>query len=472
MKKYYLAIDIGASGGRHLLAYLEDGIIQLEEIYRFENGMDFDENRFYWNMDRIFNEVITGLEICGKSGKIPSSIGIDTWGVDFVLLGENDKKIENPTAYRDSRTKGMDIEVSKYISEEELYKRTGIQKQLFNSIYQLMAMNKNESKHLEQAKTLLLIPDYLNFMLTGVKATEYTNATTMQLVCPRTKTWDTNLIRTLGFPEKIFTEIKEPGFILGNLKQDIQERIGFDCQVILPGTHDTASAVMAVPTNQENAIYISSGTWSLIGTELLEANCSDKSRQLNFTNEGGYDYRFRYLKNIMGLWMIQSIKQEIGKALTYGEICELASKSMCKSIIDCNTPRFLAPSNMTKELQLACQESNQEKPEDISDVAAVIYNSLAICYKAAIEEIEAATGHQYDCIHIVGGGSQADYLNQLTAKITGKTVYAGPTEATAIGNICCQMIAKGELKDLNEARNCTFKSFQIKIYNNDEVLYE
>lgn len=465
MKDYYLAIDIGASSGRHILASLENGIIQLEEIYRFDNGMDFDGKRLYWDVDRIFQEVITGLKLCGKAGKIPSSVGIDTWGVDFVLLGKDDKKMNNPTAYRDSRTKGMDVEVYNHITEVELFKRTGIQKQLFNSIYQLMAIKENEPESLEQADSLLLIPDYLNFMLTGVKATEYTNATTMQLVSPKTKNWDYNLIKMLGYPEKIFKDLKKPGTIIGNLLEDIKKEIGFDCQVILPGTHDTASAVMAVPTNQENTIYISSGTWSLIGTELLEANCSDISRNLNFTNEGGYDYRFRYLKNIMGLWMIQSVKQEIGKELSYGEICELASKSRCESIIDCNDPRFLAPSNMTKEVQLSCFESKQVIPEDIADVSAVIYSSLAICYKSAVEEIEAVTGHRYDCIHIVGGGSHAEYLNRLTAKATGKTVYAGPTEATAIGNICCQMIAKGDLKDLDEARSCIFKSFKIKTYN-------
>lgn len=469
MKQYYLAIDIGASGGRHILASLNAGKIELEEMYRFENGMDSDGNRLYWDVDRLLREVIAGMKACSAAGKIPSTVGIDTWGVDFVLLGKDGQKLTNPTAYRDGRTEGMDEAVYRLISEADLYSRTGIQKQLFNSIYQLMAMKEKEADLLNQAETLLLIPDYLNYMLTGIRATEYTNATTMQLVSPVTKDWDVKLLRTLGYPEKIFTKIHKPGTLLGGFTPEIAKEVGFDAQVILPGTHDTASAVLAVPTTQENAIYISSGTWSLMGTELLDANCSDMSRHHNFTNEGGYDYRFRYLKNIMGLWMIQSVKKEIGGELSYGEICEMASKSQVKSIVDCNDARFLAPVSMTAEVQQACLESKQQIPHGIADVAAVIYNSLAVCYGEAIKEIEAATGHHYDHIHIVGGGSNADYLNRLTAAATERTVYAGPTEATAIGNICCQMITTGVLKDLTEARNCIFQSFNIRTYRKEEV---
>jgi len=467
--QYYLAIDIGASGGRHILASKECGKIILEEVYRFENSMDSDGGKLYWDIERLFQEIKTGMKKCAELGKIPTSLGIDTWGVDYVLIGKEGQKLGNPIAYRDHRTEGMDKEVYKYISEEELYKRTGIQKQLFNTIYQLMALKVQEPELLIKAERMLLIPDYLHYLLTGVMATEYTNATTTQLVSPTTKDWDWDLIRKLGYPDKIFAEILQAGTVLGNLTPDMEAQIGYSCKVVLPATHDTGSAVMAVPTNQENTIYISSGTWSLMGTELLEANCSDKSKLHNFTNEGGYNYRFRYLKNIMGLWMIQSVKKEIGQNLNFGEICALASISSIESIVDCNDNRFLAPQSMTEEVQQACMETNQQIPQGIADVAAVIYNSLAKCYGGAIKDIEETTGNIFDSIHIVGGGSNAEYLNRLTAKETGKTVYAGPTEATAIGNICSQMIANNDLKDLTDARNCIYESFPIKTFKCESV---
>jgi len=467
--QYYLAIDIGASGGRHILAYKECGKIILEEVYRFENAMDSYEGKLYWDIERLFQEIKTGMKKCKELGKIPASVGIDTWGVDYVLVDIEGQKLGNPIAYRDHRTEGMDEEVYKYITEVELYNRTGIQKQIFNTIYQLMALKLQDPKLLIKAEKMLLIPDYLHYLLTGVMATEYTNATTTQLVSPTTKDWDWDLIEKLGYPNKIFTEIRQTGTVLGNLTPDMEAQIGYSCEVVLPATHDTGSAVMAVPTNEENTIYISSGTWSLMGTELKEANCSNKSRLHNFTNEGGYNYRFRYLKNIMGLWMIQSVKKEIGQKLDYGEICTLASESGIESIVDCNDIRFLAPQNMTKEVQQACLETKQQIPEGIADVAAVIYNSLAKCYGEAIKDIEEATGNIFHRIYIVGGGSSAEYLNRLTAKETGRTVYAGPTEATAIGNICSQMIANNELKDLTEARNRIYESFPIKIFKSKSI---
>jgi len=465
--QYYLAIDIGASGGRHILASKESGKIILEEVYRFENSMDNYKGKLSWDIERLFKEIKTGMKKCAELGKIPISVGIDTWGVDFVLIGKEGQKLENPTAYRDDRTKGMDEEVYKYISEVELYKRTGIQKQIFNTIYQLMALKVQQPELLRKTEKMLMIPDYLHYLLTGVMATEYTNATTTQLVSPTTKDWDWDLIEKLGYPNKVFAKILQAGTVLGNLTSDMESEIGYSCEVVLPATHDTGSAVMAVPTNEENTIYISSGTWSLMGTELIEANCSDKSRLHNFTNEGGYNSRFRYLKNIMGLWMIQSVKKEIGLNLDFAEICALASISEVESIVDCNDTRFLAPQSMTKEVQQACRQTKQQIPQGIAEVAAVIYNSLARCYKEAIKDIEDATGKIFYSIHIVGGGSNAEYLNRLTAKETGRTVYAGPTEATAIGNICSQMIANNELKDLTEARNCVYESFPIKIFENE-----
>ncbi len=462
--KYYLAIDIGASSGRHILGWVENGKMQLEEIYRFDNGMDEVDGHLCWDVERLFSEIITGMKQCAKRGMIPASMGIDTWGVDYVLLDEKDRVLGRTYAYRDSRTEGMDEEVYRVIPPEDLYGITGIQKQMFNTIYQLMADQTEQPEVLQQAKALLMIPDYLNFRLTGVKMQEYTNATTTQLVNARTNDWDDGLIEALGYPRDIFLPIAMPGTPVGGLTEAIRNEVGFDCQVILPATHDTGSAVMAVPSLTEDTLYISSGTWSLMGTELRSADCSVNSMQRNFTNEGGCDHRYRYLKNIMGLWMIQSVRKELAPQESFGSICEGASKVTIRSIVDVNDDRFLAPKHMTTEVQKACEESGQEVPEDIYQVAAVIYNSLAKCYAKTVEEIERASGAVYPCINIVGGGANADYLNRLTAKATRKKVCAGPTEATAIGNLMAQMIADGVFTDLAEARKKVMDSFAIVTY--------
>ena len=462
--QYYLAVDIGASSGRHILSHLENGKIILEEIYRFSNGMVEVDGEKVWDSKKLFEDILTGMRKCYELGKIPVSMGIDTWAVDFALLDKEDHLIGKTVGYRDGRTKGMDQEVYKVISQDQLYERTGIQKQIFNTIYQLMAVKMKKPQELANAKTMLLIPDYFNFLLTGRKVTEYTNASTTQLLHPETKEWDFELIDMLGFPRDIFTEIKLPGTIVGELTEEIQKKVGFCCKVVLPATHDTGSAVVAVPSNEEDVLYISSGTWSLMGTELKEAICTKESMEKNLTNEGGYDYRFRYLKNIMGMWMINSAKKEIADDMSYADICAMASKTSIASIVPANDDRFLAPKNMTEEVKAACRESGQQVPEGIAEVAAVIYHSLAKCYADTMNEIEEITGKNYDCIHIVGGGSNAVYLNELTAKACEKTVYTGPTEATAVGNVAAQMIAAGELADLKSARACIFHSFKINKY--------
>lgn len=473
METYYLAVDIGASSGRHILGHLEDGKMVLEEIHRFPNGNVQKDGELTWDIDGLFAEIITGMKKCKDAGKIPVSVGIDTWAVDIVLLDEQDKRIGNAVGYRDSGTTGMDEKVYDLIAEDALYAKTGIQKQIFNTIYQLMAWKIRKSELFAKAKTMLMVPDYLHFLLSGVKATEYTNATTTQLVSPVTKDWDFDLIETLQYPASIFQKLVLPGTCLGELTKEIQQEVGFNCKVVIPATHDTASAVIAVPVEnaeqtelqKEPLLYISSGTWSLMGTELMEANCSADSKAHNLTNEGGYDYRFRYLKNIMGLWMIQSVKKEIVENYSFGEICDMASKADIASLVDANDSRFLAPTNMTEEIKKACAETGQTVPESLAQVAAVIYNSLAKCYAKTVEELEELTENKFAGIHIVGGGSNAEYLNELTAKATGRTVYAGPTEATAIGNLSVQMLAAGELKDLADARNCIYESFDIKTYN-------
>ena len=440
MEKYYLAIDIGASSGRHMLASVADGKMQLEEIYRFPNGMDNVNGTLCWDVKRLFTEIKNGLKKCKELGKIPVSMGIDTWAVDYVLLDKDDRILGDTVGYRDSRTDGMDQKVYEVISQSALYERTGIQKQMFNTIYQLMAVKEQHPEYMEQAESLLMIPDYFQFLLTGVKKMEYTNATSTQLIDPKTNDWDYELIEMLGYNRKMFRPVSMPGTVVGNFTKEIQEEVGFDCKVVLPATHDTGSAVLSVPTNDDNAIYISSGTWSLMGIERKEADCSMASMQANFTNEGGYDHRFRFLKNIMGLWMIQSVKKEFEEDLSFAEICERASKETIDSIVDCNDDCFLAPQSMIKAVQDFCQSTGQTVPQTVGEIAAVIYNSLGKCYGDTVKEIEAITGNTYDTIYVVGGGANAGYLNELTAKYTGKNVSAGPTEATAIGNITVQML--------------------------------
>ena len=466
MSKYYLAIDIGASSGRHMLASMVNGKIQLEEVYRFPNGMDNKNGTLCWDVERLFAEIKNGLKKCKEIGKIPSYMGIDTWGVDYVLLDKDDKILGETVGYRDNRTNGMDAKVYETISLSALYERTGIQKQIFNTIYQLMAVKESYPEYLEQAKSILMIPDYFHFLLTGEKKNEYTNATTGQLVNAKTNEWDYELIDMLGYNKEMFQPVSMPGTVVGEFTKVIQEEVGFNCTVVLPATHDTGSAVLAVPTNDDNAIYISSGTWSLMGIERKEADCSMKSMQSNFTNEVGYDHRFRFLKNIMGLWMIQSVKKEFTEDLSFAEICERASKETISSIVDCNDDCFLAPKSMIEAVKKFCQDTEQQVPETVGEIAAVIYNSLAKCYGDTIEEIEALTGEHYSTIYVVGGGANAGYLNELTAKYTGRRVSAGPSEATAIGNIIVQMLHDKTFKSLPEARTCIGESFDVKIYEN------
>ncbi len=467
MTEYYLAVDIGASSGRHILGHLEDGRMVLEEVYRFQNGMKETHGHLCWDTDELFSHIKEGMKRCKELGKLPVSMGIDTWAVDYVFLDHEDRVVGDTVGYRDNRTAGMDTEVYKLIPEEELYARTGIQKQIFNTIYQFMAVKKQDPDTFAKAESMLMIPDYFHYRLTGVKKQEYTNATTTQLVSPKTNTWDKELIQLLGYPEKWFTELSMPGTVVGPLTEELANEVGFQCQVVLPATHDTGSAVLAVPSNEDPTLYISSGTWSLMGTERREADCSEESRKRNFTNEGGYEYRFRYLKNIMGLWMIQSVKKELaaqGVEYSFAKLCEEASAERIESLVDCNDARFLAPQSMIAEVKAYCSEHGQEVPETPAQIAAVIYNSLAFCYGETVRELEEITGASYRQIHIVGGGANADYLNRLTARYTGRTVYAGPTEATAIGNLSAQMLHAGCYADLQEARNGIFHSFEIKEY--------
>ena len=317
---------------------------------------------------------------------------------------------------------------------------------------------------MEKAADFLLVPDYLNYLLTGKKVSEYTNATTTNLVNARSRDWDWELIRKLGYPERIFREIQKPGMILGNLKDEVKNEIEFDLQVVLPGTHDTASAVLAVP-GDGNSVYLSSGTWSLMGVERLSPDCSEESRAANYTNEGGYQYRYRYLKNIMGLWMLQSVRKEWNGKYSFEELAQLAEKNRgFPSRVEVNDRSFLSPNSMIRAVQEYCAASGQRVPGTVGEVAAVIYRSLAESYRQTVEELERLTGREYREIHIVGGGCRDGYLNRLTAETTGRAVFAGPVEATAIGNLAAQMLGTGEAGSPAEIKEIIGRSFDIVKY--------
>ena len=460
--KTHLAIDIGASNGRFILGWIEDSKLHIEEMHRFPNGMKQIDGQLCWDIDALFAEILTGLKKCAKAGRAPVSVGIDTWGVDFVLLDNDGNLIGPAVAYRDNRTAGMDKEVGKYISDSELYNRAGIQKMLINTIYQLMAIKSITPQYFDKAANFLFMPDYLHYKLCGVKKNEYTIASTSGLLNAKTKTWDEDIISMCGFPRDIFGEIVPAGTVLGGFTEEIKNAAGFDCTVIMPPSHDTASAFLAVPTKSENSVYISSGTWSLMGVELSDPITTEASRVANFTNEGGYEYRYRYLKNIAGLWLIQSVHKEIGNEISYTDLVALAQDSECDSIFDVNDDRFTAPENMVYEIREACRECGQDEPQSLGDLARCIFRSLAFSYAQTKESLHDLTGTNYDCVNIIGGGSQNDYLNLLTSEACGLPVFAGPTEGTALGNITSQMIASGVLPDLEAARKIIRNSFGIR----------
>lgn len=452
MKTYYLAVDIGASSGRHLLSHIENGKLVLEEIYRFENNLVADETGLVWDIDRLFAEVICGIKKCKEIGKIPKSIAIDTWGVDYVLIDENRKEIKPCYCYRDSRTSAVIDEVESLVSPTELYAKTGIQKQNFNTIYQLYADKKNN--RLKNAKYFLMMPEYLSFKLTGVCKNEYTNATTTGLVNANAKTWDADIIYALGLTEVPFLPLSLPSSHVGFLSEDIQKAVGFNCAVLFAPSHDTASAVCACPM-RDNDLYISSGTWSLIGTEITEPILNDSARKLNFTNEGGIDYRFRFLKNYMGMWLFQNIRRNLNKKLSYDDMMNLAKNCGEYKYFDVNDNTLVAPKNMIEAIGKLIGS------DDLGLILNSAYHSLAKSYSEAVTEIEAVTGKRFNAIHIVGGGCQDKYLNALTRDYTGKSVTAGPIEATATGNIVSQIMRDKKIS-LAAARDLIKKSFDIK----------
>ncbi len=423
--EYYLAIDIGASSGRHIVGYLDGGEIRSTEVYRFPNGVLKRGGHLVWNTETLLENVIIGIREAFKQYPEIKSLSIDTWGVDYVLL-DGDKEILPVYAYRDGRTEAVIPKVHERIPFSELYSRVGCQFQPFNSIYQLY--DDKERGRLERASDMLMIPEYLMYKLCGVKAREYTNATTTGMVRGE---FDMEIIKRLGYPERLFPKLSQPGTVLGDLLPEIRERVGGSCNVVLCATHDTGSAVEGIPMD-ENSPYISSGTWSLLGVKTPKPLTDMESERANYSNEGGVGYN-RYQKNIMGMWIVNELRRELCPDTPFSEIVEMAKESTCETVVDANAAEFLAPESMRDAFDAATGGF-----ENIGDYFRCAYASLAESYRAAIEELEANTGVRYDKLYIVGGGAKNDFLNRLTAEATGKRVIALPIEATAIGNLKIQ----------------------------------
>ncbi len=457
--RYYLAIDIGASSGRHILAHLEDGKMITEEIYRFQNGPEMltaydGEKHLMWTHERLFGEILNGLKKAKELGKIPYSVGIDTWGVDYALLDENDEAIGGIYCYRDSRTDATIPEVHATVPFAELYAKTGIQFSTFNSVYQLL--DDKKTGRMAKAKSMLMLPDYFHFRLTGVKKQEYCNATTSGMVNTVTHTWDEEIIERLGYKKELFGQLAHPGELVGEFTDEVAAIVGYKAKVVLPATHDTASAVLAAPLDAQTP-YISSGTWSLLGVEQDKAHTSAAAREAGYSNEGSLNNTFRLQINIMGLWMIQQVRHELDDKYSFVELVNMARENPVDDEINVNDQRFLAPESMIAEINAA---AGRQIP--VGEMAYVIYNNLAKYYDVAYKALEEVTGKKYETLNIIGGGSKNGFLNELTAKYTGKKIITGPAEGTAIGNLMMQMIGCGDIKDVAEGRRIIKASFDIE----------
>jgi rhamnulokinase len=464
MQRYYLAVDIGASSGRHIIGWMENNKIRLEEVYRFENCTTEKNGHLVWDHESLFAEILCGLRACRDKGMIPVSMGIDTWGVDFALIGPDGNIIGDTVAYRDHRTKG----IPDTLDDTMLYARTGIQRQPFNTIYQLLAVKQQSPAMLEKAEHMLLMPEYFQYLLTGNRVCDYTNSSTTGLLDAKTRTWDWALIRELGLPERIFGVLHEPGTGVGMLSAEIARQIGFTCQVVLAPTHDTASAVLSAPIDPFS-LYLSSGTWSLMGAEKQQPLLTEQSRKAGLSNEGGVDKTYRHLKNIMGLWIIQRIRKELPTKLSFPELAGMAMEAeYFTPRIDVNDESFLSPTHMTEAIHAYLKRTGQPLPQNAQELLSCVMQSLSESYAATVCELSELNKVPYNRVCIVGGGSQNDYLNRLTARACGMAVTAGPVEATALGNLAVQMIKDGRVADVASAREIIAQSFELKKYTGDE----
>ena len=457
-----LALDFGASSGRLVEVLLEEDKLTMQELIRMENLPKDVGGSLCWQHDHLFSKVVEGLCLAGRSGKRYDSIGVDAWGVDYVLLDKNEELLAPPITYRDDRTRGMmERFIREKISREDIYDKTGIQFLAFNTLYQLYAQTLSEPELLGRAHQLLFTADYFHFLLSGVARIETTMASTSQMLGIHDKLWDTDLLQTLALPAKALQPPVKPGSVIGDLLPELCQKTGLTgLQVIAPASHDTASAILAVPASGNDWAFLSSGTWSLLGVELETPINGPEALAANWTNEGGYNDTYRFLKNINGLWIIQEIVRNLDGRYSFAELAELAAAEPgYSSLIDPSDIRFFSPTSMAGEIQQFCRETSQPVPETPGALARCAYDSLSLFYRKTLRQLIALTGRTINTLHVVGGGSQATLLNQLTASAIGIPVLAGPVEATALGNALAQFLATGRISDLAKARQLIGTSF-------------
>lgn len=466
-EKYFFAVDLGATSGRTIVGRLDNGRLQQEEMTRFDNNLIETGGHFYWDIFALYNEIIKGLKLAAKRGLDIKSIGIDTWGCDFVCIGKDNAILRNPLAYRDPHTVGvMEQYFEEKIDKKTVYEKTGIQFMNFNSLFQLYAMGKADNVALENAEKILFIPDALIYMLTGKAICEYTVASTSQMLNPATGDLDIELVESLGLRRCQFGEMTHPATIVGTLTEEVQKLTGLGAvPVVAVAGHDTASAVAAVPAKDEHFAYLSSGTWSLMGIETKKAIINERSYELNFTNEGGIDGTTRFLKNICGMWIYERCRKEWTDApASHAELqAEAMRQPAMRCLINPDDEAFANPPSMVEAIQDYCRRTNQHVPQGYAEICRCIFDSLAMRYKEVFNWLKELAGFDINVLHIIGGGSLNDYLNQMTADSCGVTVVAGPQEGTAIGNIMLQAKASGEVKDIWEMRRIIAESIERKV---------
>jgi sugar (pentulose or hexulose) kinase len=461
--KNFLAFDLGATSGRAILGRLDEGLIKLEELHRFPNDPVQYNGEMHWDAPRLWFEMRRALDTARRQAERIDSIGVDTWGVDYALLGEGGTLLENPHHYRDARTDGMVEEVCGKVTAERIYDQTGIQFMALNTLYQLYAASRRTPNLLYNAEFLVTIPDLLNFWLTGVVSCEYTIASTTQFLDWRTRAWAKDLLDKLDIPTHLLPPTIQPGTEIGRLRTDLASAhdLAFTT-VIAPACHDTGSAVAAVAAGGKTA-FVSSGTWSLLGTEVPSAIVTEEARRLNFTNEGGVGNTIRLLKNITGMWLLEgcrSVWTAAGESYTYPQLLEAAAAAPALARwINPDAPAFVRPSDMTKAIRGFCKQTDQSEPATAGEFTRAIIEGLALKYRYELEQLETLTGTRFEEIRVIGGGSQNAMLNQFTADATGKRVVAGPSEATALGNIVMQMVGRGAVDSIDEAREIVSRSF-------------
>ncbi|MGK9161759.1 rhamnulokinase [Bacillus subtilis] len=464
----YTAIDVGASSGRIMVGELNEGKLDIQEIHRFANGFSQRDGHCLWDIDHLLKQILQGLQKVKTLGYEHCIVGIDTWAVDYVLLDEKGDRLREAISYRDRRTDHTIDKLEHTLSKAAIYQKTGIQFQPFNTIYQLF---EEDRELLKKTDKIMMIPDYLGYCLTGKAVTEITNASTTQLLNVSTGNLDPELLEAVSVLEQQFAPLTEPGCELGKLRNEWFPDYDLPvCKVMTVATHDTASAVIAAPGVNDGWAYISSGTWSLIGVENKTPIITDLALENNYTNERGANNTIRFLKNIIGMWAIQEVRQQLQADYSFQQLAEEAKKTEpFQQFINLNDKRFLNPENMIKEIQHYCRQTRQKIPRTAGELACCIYSNLAIIYAIAIKELETITEKPIEQFHIIGGGARNDFLNQLTADMSGKAVYAGPIEATATGNLLMQMIAAKEVKDIKEARQVVRNSFPIKVFTPKDI---